>query len=377
MAEDENGAEKTEDPTGKRLEKAREEGNVPRSKDLNMALVMIGGVLAILMFGSNIAKQMEAVAYLGFSIQHEEAFDPGSMLHKVSEAATHAALALAPIFLVLAIAAMIGSIFLSGWNFSTKALQPKFSNLNPINGLKKMFSLNSLVELGKATAKLLVVGTASLVCLNIAEPDLLNLYVTDTRVAIGEVIDILAWVCIVLACSLLLIAAIDVPYQLYDFNKKLKMTKQEVKDEHKDAEGKPEVKGRIRRMQMEMAQRRMMEAVPQADVVITNPTHYSVALKYDTAGSGAPIVVAKGVDVIAFRIREVASANDVEIIESPQLARAVYFTTEIDSEIPSALYMAVAQVLAYVFQLQAHRRGKGRKPRPLKDVNIPPEMQFD
>jgi flagellar biosynthetic protein FlhB len=337
---------------------------------------MVAGVAAVLMFSSVLGRAMLNVGHIGFELDRADLFDSSRMIAKLEAAAMTAASALAPVMGILLVSALMGGILMSGWNFSTKALEPKLSNMDPIKGIKKMFSLNSLVELLKATAKFLVVATTAMLALTFIQDDLLKLYLVDQESAIFEAIHLLGWICIALACSLLFIAAIDVPYQLWNHNKQLKMTKQEIKDEYKDTEGKPEVKRKIREMQMAMAQNRMMQAVPDADVVITNPTHFSVALKYDRDGDGAPIVVAKGVDNIAFKIREIAKDNGVEIVESPALARAIYHTTEIDREIPNQLYYAVAQVLAYVFQLQNFRNYRGKRPKPLGEITLPDDMQY-
>lgn len=377
MAEEQDSSqEKTEDPTPRRLDKAREDGNVPKSKELNMSLVMVGGVIAMLLFSSSLGQSMLTVGRIGFELRREDLFDGAMMIAKLEAAAQVAAAALAPILAILLLSATLGGILLSGLNFSTKALEPKLSNMDPIKGIKRMFSLNALVEMVKAIAKFLVVAATALFSLWFIGNDLLSLYWSDSVVAIQDAMTLLGWVTIALACSLLFIAAIDVPYQLWDYKKKLKMTMQEIKDEFKETEGKPEVKRKIRELQMAMAQSRMMSAVPEADVVITNPTHFSVALKYDQSGDGAPVVVAKGVDTIAFKIREVATANGVEIVESPALARAIYHTTDIDGEIPNQLYYAVAQVLAYVFQLHNFRARRGKRPKPLGDISVPEDMQF-
>ena len=266
---------------------------------------------------------------------------------------------------------------LGGFIISGKALAPKFSRIDPVQGLKRMFSLNALVELLKSIAKVLVVGAVSYFIIRSAEMEMLGLSHEELQPAIQHSLLIVGWSVLAVCCSMILIVLIDVPFQIFDHSNKLKMTRQEVKDEMKDSEGKPEVKGRIRQLQREMAQRRMMEAVPQADVVITNPDHFSIALKYDVEGGGAPIVVAKGVDFLAIKIREVANANDIMIMAAPPLARAIYFTTELDDEIPGTLYLAVAQVLAYVFQLRSHQQGRGAKPKPFGDIELPREARYD
>jgi flagellar biosynthetic protein FlhB len=266
---------------------------------------------------------------------------------------------------------------LGGWLFSSEALQPKFSRMNPLSGLKRMFSVQALVELGKAVGKFLVVLTVAVAVLMANQDDLLSIGHEPLPQAIAHSAQIVGWCSLWMACSLILIAAIDVPFQLWDHKQKLMMTKQEVRDEFKDTEGKPEVKSRIRQLQYEMAQRRMLQEVPQADVVITNPTHFAVALKYDADKGGAPRLVAKGGDFLALKIREIAQEHRVELLESPALARAVFYSTELDQEIPAGLYLAVAQVLAYVYQLKQFRAGKGKRPGPLPDLPIPPDLQRD
>ena len=247
--------------------------------------------------------------------------------------------------------------------------------MNPLAGLKRMFSLKALVELLKALAKFLVVLGTSLLVLHLRTDDFLSIGQEPLEQAIVHCAWALASALLILSSSLILIALVDVPFQLWDNKQKLMMTKQEVRDEFKDSEGKPEVKGKIRQLQREMAERRMMEKVPQADVVITNPTHFAVALKYDPLNGGAPIMLAKGADFIAQKIREVANENNIVVLESPPLARAVYYSTELDQEIPSGLYLAVAQVLAYVFQLRQYRAGQGKRPGPMPEPPIPDDLK--
>jgi len=275
-------------------------------------------------------------------------------------------------------ASIIGPIALGGWLFSAQAMQPKFSRMNPLAGLKRMFSMHALAELLKALAKFVVLLAVALLVLKADQDDLLALGHEALEPALQHSALIVAKSAIWLACGLILIAVVDVPFQLWDNRQKLMMTKQEVRDEYKDSEGKPEVKSRIRQLQREMAQRRMMEAVPQADVVITNPTHFAVALKYDPAKGSAPVLLAKGGDFLALKIREIAQENKVMVLESPALARAVYFSTEMDQEIPAGLYLAVAQVLAYVYQIKQYQAGKGKRPAPLSDnLPIPPDLRRD
>ena len=377
MAENENGQEKTEEATPKRLDKAREEGQVPRSRELNTTFVLLSGVAGIMILGVNIGRDLMGVMAFNFTIPREAAFDVSIMLSHFSKTSFSIIQSLFPFFIVLLAAALIGPALLGGWLLSAKAVQPKLERMDPIKGLQRMFSMNALLELIKALAKFVFISAIAVLMLVLYENDMLALSRAALVPAITHTLELVGWSVLAVSLTMIAISVIDVPYQLYDHSKKLKMTLQEVKDEMKDTEGKPEVKGRVRQLQREMAQRRMMEAVPDADVVITNPDHFSVALKYDADNSSAPVVIAKGVDRIALTIRDIAKANEITIIQLPPLARAIYFTTELEQEIPNTLYLAVAQVLAYVFQLKAYRKGKGRRPKAMADINVPEGAQYD
>ncbi|MEB5209847.1 flagellar biosynthesis protein FlhB [Pseudomonas aeruginosa] len=377
MAESESGQDKTEEPTEKRRREAREKGQLPRSRELNTLAILMAGAGGLLIYGADLAGALLRLMRSNFELSRETAMNTESMLQLLGASAYLAAQGLWPILLMLLVAAIVGPIALGGWLFSMDALQPKFSRLNPLSGLKRMFSAKSLLELSKALIKFLVVLAVALLVLSADRDALLALAHQPLEQAILHSVRVVGWSAFWMACSLLLIAAVDVPYQIWDNRQKLLMTKQEVRDEYKDSEGKPEVKSKIRQMQREMAQRRMMAAVPEADVVITNPTHFAVALKYDPAGGGAPLLLAKGNDFLALKIREVAQEHKVMVMESPALARAVYYSTELDQEIPAGLYLAVVQVLAYVYQLKQYQAGKGKRPSPLKDLPIPPDLRRD
>jgi flagellar biosynthetic protein FlhB len=279
-----------------------------------------------------------------------------------------------PFMLLMLVTALLAPLALGGWSFSVEALGPKFDKLNPLKGLKRIFAVRGLVELLKALAKFLLIGGVGAFLLIRNMPRFNGLAYETVPQALAHAGSILGWSFLLLSLSLVVIAAIDVPFQLWDHAKNLKMTHQEIKDEYKTTEGKPEVKAQIRRMQQELAQGRMMAEVPKADVVITNPTHFAVALKYDAKNMRAPRVVAKGADLIASQIRSVATANGVALFEAPPLARAIFYSTEINQEVPAGLYLAVAQVLAYVYQLRTSRRKSGFEPHRPVDLPVPDEF---
>lgn len=368
--------EKTEEPTSKRLEEARKKGQLARSRELSTALVLIASAIAAIIFGGLVARALFGITGRIFSMSRDETYDPNHMFQAIGEA-IQAVDTPVIIFLVISmIAGIYGSIALGGYNFTWQSAQPKWSKMNPVNGFKRMFGTNGLIELLKSIAKVLVIGGMTLTALYINKDEALHLDLEIFPGNLFHAMDMIQWAFLLLCLSLIPIVLIDVPYQVYKHNKEMKMTKQEVKDERKNSEGDPQVKGRIRRLQYQAAAKRMMQAVPEADVVVTNPTHYSVALKYQEDGELAPIVVAKGIDELAMHIRKIATANDVPLIPSPMLARAIYYSTEVDNPIPNGLFMAVAQVLAYVYQLKRFKTGKGQRPRPLaKNLPIPPELR--
>jgi flagellar biosynthetic protein FlhB len=378
MAESESGQDKTEDPTEKRKKDSREKGEIARSKELNTLAVMLAGAGGLLIFGGALAQDMMELMRMNFSLSREVILDQRSMGTYLLHSGHIALLAIQPVMITLLLAALIGPISLGGWLFAAGSMAPKFSRMNPGAGLKRMFSPNALVELLKALAKFFIVLFVALTVLSSDIDDLLRIAHEPLDMAIIHSLQVVGWSTLWMACGLIIIAAVDVPVQLWQSHKKLLMTKQEIRDEHKDQEGKPEVKQRIRQLQREMSQRRMMAAIPEADVVITNPTHYAVALKYDPDKGGAPMLIAKGSDFLALKIREIAVANNVLLLESPALARSIYYSTELEQEIPGGLYLAVAQVLAYVYQIRQYRAGKGKRPDPLQDdLPIPPDLRRD
>ncbi|MFV0595767.1 flagellar biosynthesis protein FlhB [Shewanella sp.] len=375
MAEESSG-ERSEEPTGRRLEQAREKGQVARSKELGTATVLLSAATGFYMLGPGIAKALSNVFERVFTMDRAAIFDTNQMFNVWGVVGSEIGWPLLKIMSLIVVVAFIGNVSLGGMNFSTQAMMPKASKMSPIAGFKRMFGVQALVELTKGIAKFSVVAIAAYFLLTYYFNDILLLSADHLPGNVYHALDLLVWMFILLCSSVLVIVVIDVPFQIWNHNKQLKMTKQEVKDEYKDTEGKPEVKGRVRQMQRELAQRRMMAEVPNADVIVVNPEHYAVAIKYDVKRSAAPFVIAKGVDEVAFKIREVARAHNIAIVSAPPLARAIYHTTKLDQQIPEGLFTAVAQVLAYVFQLRQYQKGRGRKPIPIP-VNqpIPDELK--
>ena len=371
--ENQDGQEKTEQPTPKRFQDAKEKGQVPRSRELNTAMIMIMAAFGMTVFGSYMGYGLVGVMESAFQPQREQIFDSAAVFDLLRGYIGRGLLILLPFALLMLLVALATPALMGGWAFSGKALLPKLEKLDPIKGLGRMFGPKALVELGKALAKVLVVGGVGVLLMWSFQDDFRSLTSIGLTAGIALGAKLFFFAFFALSSALLLVAAVDVPYQLYEHNKKLKMTKQEVKDEFKQTEGKPEVKGRIRQLQQQIAQGRMMERVPEADVIVTNPTHYSVALKYDQLKMGAPKVLAKGAGEIALRIRERAKEHRIPVFEAPPLARALYFTTELEQEVPNGLYLAVAQVLAYVYQLKRPVEPGARPVRP--NPELPEEFE--
>jgi flagellar biosynthesis protein FlhB len=351
-AESERGGERTEEPSQRRLQEARERGQVPRSRELTNFATMIGGSVAIVATSAALAGRMSQMMRHSMTIDAQRLEDPRAMVAALAEAAIAAVLAALPVFAALIGLVLLAAVALGGWNFSPAALVPDFSRMSPLSGLKRLFGLHGASELGKALLKCLVVGA---VCAGIVSwlfADVLALGRMAPRAAIGRGASLLSWAFVWLCASLVLIAMVDVPLQLFQFKRALRMTRQELRDEAKETDGRPETKQRIRQMQQQLARRRMMHKVPTADVVIVNPTHFAVALKYDPKNMRAPRVVAKGVDLVAQNIRRIAEEHRVPIFDSPKLARALYRSTDLNREIPAGLYVAVAQVLSYIFRIR-------------------------
>ena len=377
MAED-TGQERTEQPTARKLLQAREKGQTPASRELNTMLMMLLAGTSILFIGPGIVHNFLDMFRRYLNVSRENIFDITAMPVMLETAVIDALINLSPFFLVMIIAAVAGPLMMGGVTFSAQALSFKWDKLNPITGMGRVFSKKGLVELIKALVKFLIIGTTAILFLYSQKDVYLALGSEPLVQALPHMANLLIWSFLATGSALVLIALVDVPFQIYDYTQQLKMTFQEVRDENKDTEGNPDVRGRIKNVQRELSQRRMMSEVPKADVIITNPEHYSVAIKYDQSNMAAPVVVAKGVDIIAIQIRTIARAHEVPILQAPPLARALHHTTEIDQEIPAALYLAVAQVLAYIFKLRTDPRwNRKQEDHELNDLPIPDDMKFD
>jgi flagellar biosynthetic protein FlhB len=371
----EHSSDKSEKPTARHLRKAREEGQVARSMELPAALMTLGGILILIFLGNAWVQRISQLFAQGFVFDRKTLDQPQLMgvtfMHFMSEGL----LLILPVLAITFVLAILSNGATGGIIFAPRMLLPNYSKINPLNGFSRIFSSRSLVELAKSFAKFTLVVSILWILVTRQTDQLLAVGQLNLENAMSLTGHMIGESALWLALSLLLIAAIDVPYQRMSFTKRMMMSKQEVKDELKDMEGRPEVKAAIRARQREMANARMIQKVKDADVVITNPEHFAVALSYDPTGEGAPILLAKGADHMATRIKEEAWAHGVEIFSAPPLARALYFTTKEDQPIPEALYLAVAQVIAYVFSINEVRPGVAVPDKPVPQV--PRSMQFD
>lgn len=372
--EQDQSQERTERATPKRLRDAKRKGQVARSRELNTALLLTVTALVLYGLGDEVGQGLVRFMERSLDLGPADLADPVAMLHRM-RAATFDMLILGAPFLLAALGtALVAPVVLGGWTLSGELLIPKLERLSPIKGFGRIFSLAGLVELVKAIVKLaLIAGVGGVILWShwseiLAPPD------ASVPRDMLDAFRLFAVVLLTLSAATFLVAAMDVPYQLWDHGRKLRMTRQEVRDELKEHEGRPEVKGRIRQLQREISRRRMMDEVPKADLVVTNPTHYSVALRYEPVKCGAPRVVAKGADLLAGQIRILARAKGVPVIEAPPLARALYRGVKLDQEIPASLYMAVAQLLAYVYQLRTARDAGTREPQPPRDLPVPTDL---
>ena len=370
MAETEQG-DRTERPTPRRLQEARRRGEVPRSRDLSAALVTLAGGVGLTLLGGAVGGRLLALVAGSMSFTRGAAMDAGQILPARGTASLQGLLAMAPILGLLLAAALLAPLLIGGWNFSGEPLALNWSRLDPIAGLGRMFSLRGAIELLKALARVAVVAAVAVVLLRVQFRQFQLLGAEPVGMAIAHALSLAGGALITLGGALGLIALVDVPLTLWQHQRALRMTREEIREESKDVDGNPEIRSRIRRVQQEMARRRMMEEVPRADVVVTNPTHYAVALRYEENRMRAPVVVAKGRDLVALRIRAMAERHQVPLVEAPPLARALHAACDLGDEIPARLYAAVAQVLTYVYQLRTARR-RGLQAPPPPHIDPPP-----
>ncbi|MEM5439657.1 flagellar biosynthesis protein FlhB [Paraburkholderia diazotrophica] len=373
MAED-SDLEKTESATPRRLDKAREEGQVARSRELATFALVAAGFLGAWSMSGMIGDHVQTMLRAAFTFNHETVFDTKRTLSDAGAVAREGFYVLLPLLVLTGLAALLAPMALGGWLLSTKSLSPNFGRLNPVAGLGRIFSINGSIQLGMSLAKIIVVGLIGGLAIWHKRDDILALATQPLHIALSNAGHLVAVCCAMTVAGMFVIAALDVPYQLWNFHKKMRMTKEEVKREHRESEGDPHVKARIRSQQRAMARRRMMANVPKADVVVTNPTHFAVALQYTDGEMGAPKVVAKGVNLVAARIRELATEHNIPLLEAPPLARALYHNVELNREIPGALYGAVAEVLAWVYQLRRFKEDGGVAPVAPTELDVPPEL---
>lgn len=372
MAE-ESDLEKTEPASPQRLEKAREEGQVARSRELVTFVMLSTGVGGLWTMGEMMGGHFDSALRSGLQFERASAFDPAHMMNQAGSAVLHAMQALMPVLMLMLVAALVAPMLLGGWLLSGKSLAPNFSKLNPIAGIGRMFSFESLAELVKTIIKSLLVGGVAWWVIMDDLSAIMALLSEPSRAALPHTLHLVAGSCALIIASLLLVAGIDVPYQLWSHAHKLRMSREDLRQEHKESDGDPQVKAQIRRQQQQMAKRRMMSEVPKADIIVTNPTHFAVALQYTDKGMRAPRVIAKGTDLVALRIRAMAEEHKIPVLEAPPLTRALYRHTKLGDEIPAALYAAVAEVLAWAYQLQRAAEG-GATPATPRNLPVPDSL---
>ncbi|KAF0808628.1 flagellar biosynthesis protein FlhB [Alcanivorax sp. S71-1-4] len=370
MSDETSDQEKTEQATPRRLDKAREEGQVVRSRELTTFLLLAGGVGGLWAMSGVLYGQLGRVMEQAFLFERPQILEPRLMLARAAELGELTLWSLLPFLLLMAVLALVAPMLLGGWMISAKALAPQASKLNPLKGLKRLFSSQSLAELGKAVAKSALVGGVAVWFLMTHRGEFMALMDQPVQQALASALRLAATACALMVLTLVVVVLIDVPYQLWSHAKKLRMSREEIRREHKESEGDPHVKARIRSQQQAMARHRMMSRIPEADVIVTNPTHYAVALRYEEQRMGAPRVVAKGADAIAARIRALGSEHGVPLLEAAPLARALYRHVDLEQEIPGALYTAVAEVLVWAMRL---RRGE----QPARPAQLPVPVDLD
>lgn len=373
----ETGQERTEEATPKRLREAREKGQIARSRELTTFAMLLASGVGLLFLGRRIIDGLMDTMRNSFQLSKENIFNQANLPQSLLNEILNSLVTISPLLFLLVVVALFAPMSLGGWAFSAEALSVKWERLDPVNGVKKIFSWKSVIELVKAIAKFSLIAVVASIFMWNQRDKLFYLSTSDIPSAISMSGELLIWALLIVSSPLLIVVALDVPFQLWDHAKQLRMSRQEVKDESKESEGNPEVRGRIRNIQREMARKRMMAEVPRADVIITNPTHYAVAIKYDQSKMRAPILLAKGKDLIALQIRSVAKIYKVPIVSSPALSRSIYHSTQLNREIPTGLYMAVAQVLAFVYQLRSRNYRDNEDNFKLENVPIPDELRRD
>lgn len=377
MAENQDGTEKSEDPTEKKLRESREKGQIPRSKELSTLIMTLSAAVFLYFYGHYMIEDFESILRLGLSFDRSHAFDINMLTNRVFGMLGEAIFMVIPFLALMVFIALTSAALIGGWTFSPKSMAPKLSKLNPVKGLKKMVSMNALMELLKAFAKFVLIGLVAAYFLWFSYEEVISIGLETKNIALAHSAELVMQAFIFVSLALIVVAAVDVPFQVHQHITQLKMTKQEVKEEHKQQEGNPEVKGRIRQLQREMSQKRMMQSVPDADVIVTNPTHFAVALKYDESSMAEPLVTAIGSDLMASQIRTIAIENSIPIIESPLLARALYYNAEVDQPIPYDLFKAVAAILAYVYQLRDGSVAKGVDVNDFKKLSVPENFRTE
>ncbi len=374
---DESDLDKTESATPKRLQQAREEGNVARSRELTTFAMLVAGFGGTYALAGPIGGSLLDMFHAAFTFDRALSFDPSLMLPNAAQLLMRGAFAIAPVIAIMIVVAIAAPMAVSGWLLTPKAWVPNFSRLNPMTGLGRMFSMQGVTQLLMALAKSIIVGGTGFLAMRHYSPEAAALITETPQAALPDALHLVGVTCLWVVFAMLLMVVFDVPYQIWHHRKQLRMTKEEVKREFKENEGDPRIKARIRQQQRELARRRMMAQVPKADVIVTNPTHYAVALQYVDGEMRAPRLIAKGSNLIAARIREIGAEHNIPLLEAPPLARALYHHTELNHEIPASLYGAVAEILAWVYQLRRWNSEGGTMPvRPL-EIAVPPELDSE
>ncbi|WP_294892888.1 flagellar biosynthesis protein FlhB [uncultured Gilliamella sp.] len=373
---DDSDLDKSEQPTDSKLKKAKEKGQIPRSRELTSLMILLVGIMLFWIMGTHFVSKLKAIIQQAMLVAHRTD-DDKQIIFNLINLLTAGFWAILPIFVGLVIVAIIAPLSVGGLLFSLQSIKPNLGKLNPISGFKRLFSLRIFSELFKSILKVVLIAFAAALFLIHQFPNMLALPSMYLNNALSQVMQLLIYASLLIVLALIPMVGFDIFYQIWSNLKKLKMSKQEVKDEFKEQEGNPQIKGRIRQMQQAMARRRMMKDVPKANVIVTNPTHYAVALQYDEKTMSAPKILAKGTDNIASKIKQIAQEHQIPQLEAPPLARALYRYGEIGKSIPAELYAAVAQILAWVYQLKRWHRYGGEKPLKPTNLSIPESLSVN